>query len=74
VHVTREKYTSVAQQRVLRTLRVLIEASANGTYPSQIAARLRTLPSNTTRDLANLRTAGFAVVARGRWFPVERMR
>jgi hypothetical protein len=69
-NVSNEKYTNVAQQRVLRTLRLLTESAVNGTFPSRIATRLRTLPSNTTRDLANLRQAGFAVQMHGRWFPI----
>lgn len=68
-NVPDEKYTNAAQQRVLQTLRLLAESAPNGTFPSQIAARFRTLPSNTTRDLANLRQAGFAVRVHGRWFP-----
>ena len=62
------KYTSAAQQRVLRTLRCLAEAQGTGALPSEIAAALKTLPSNTTRDLANLRLAGFAKKVHDLWY------
>jgi DNA-binding IclR family transcriptional regulator len=61
------QYANVAQQRVLRTLRVLIERAAEGAAPGEIAAELNTLPSNTTRDLANLHIAGFAEADEGLW-------
>ena len=61
------QYTNAAQQRVLKTLRVLIEHIAEGVTPGEIAAEVNTLPSNTTRDLANLHIAGFAEAIEGRW-------
>ena len=63
-----ETYTNIAQQRVLLTLKVLAEARNGGASPSEIAARVGTIRSNTTRDLANLRTAGFAMSTQGRWY------
>lgn len=63
-----EKYTNAAQQRILRTLLILAEHALDGVTPGEIARQLATLPSNTTRDLANLRLAGLAeVMANGRW-------
>ena len=61
-------YTNIAQQRVLLTLKVLTEARSRGACPGEIAARVGTIRSNTTRDLANLRTAGFAMTTQGRWY------
>ena len=62
------KYTNTAQQRVLCTLRWLVDAREAGALPSEIATALNTLPSNTTRDLANLRIAGFAAKVHERWY------
>lgn len=53
-----EKYINAAQQRALRTLLMLAEHDLDGLAPGEIARHLKTLPSNTTRDLANLRLAG----------------
>lgn len=66
--MTTARYTNVAQQRVLRTLRLLADLHPTGASPSDIAARIGTLRSNTTRDLANLRTAGMAASTNGRWY------
>jgi DNA-binding MarR family transcriptional regulator len=63
-----EKYINAAQQRVLRTLLTLAEHDLDGLLPGEIARNLDTLPSNTTRDLANLRLAGLAEsLPNGRW-------
>ena len=63
-----EKYLNAAQQRALRTLLILAEHDLDGIAPGDIARHLNTLPSNTTRDLANLRMAGLAEsLASGRW-------
>lgn len=70
--MTNTKYANVAQQRVLQTLQLLTEATKAGVAPSELARRLNTAPSNTTRDLANLRMAGLAVSINGRWFPSPR--
>ena len=66
--MTAARYTNTAQQRVLHTLRLLAEVRSTGASPSDIAARIGTLRSNTTRDLANLRMAGLATAANGRWY------
>lgn len=62
------KYTNAAQQRVLRTLRLLKERRSVGATPGEIAKQIETAPSNTTRDLANLRMAGLAVSINRRWY------
>ena len=67
--MTAARYTNAAQQRVLRTLRLLADLHPTGASPSDIATRIGTLRSNTTRDLANLRMAGLATTTNGRWYP-----
>lgn len=63
-----DKYINVAQQRALRTLLILAEHDLDGLTPGEIARQIDTLPSNTTRDLANLRLAGLAeMLDNGRW-------
>lgn len=63
-----DKYINAAQQRALRTLLILAERDLDGLTPGEIARQLETLPSNTTRDLANLRLAGLAeMLPNGRW-------
>lgn len=59
-------YRNAAQQRVLLTLAFLAQRP-EGALPGEIAQSLGTLPSNTTRDLANLRLVGWAVARDGRW-------
>ena len=63
------KYLSEAQQRVLKTLDVLFGHEANGLAPGQVAKLVGTSASNSTRDLANLREAGFAeeITETGQW-------
>lgn len=61
-------YLNQAQQRVLRTLAALIDRGDGGALPGEIADTIGTLPSNTTRDLANLRQSGFARWEDGRWY------
>lgn len=51
-------YINGAQQRVLKTMLLIAEYGAEGVSPGVVAQTLKTLPSNTTRDLANLRIAG----------------
>ncbi len=66
--MTDEKYANAAQQRALRTLLMLAAHDLDGLAPGEIARSLNTLPSNTTRDLANLRLAGLAeTLGNGRW-------
>jgi len=69
----KEKHWNVAQQRILRTLLVLAEHGAEGLPPGKVAELVGTIPSNATRDLANLRIAGFAHYAEERWYPAWTM-
>lgn len=62
------KYTNAAQQRVLRTLRLLTELRESGATAGEIARRLETAPSNTTRDLGNLRMARLVISTGRRWY------
>ena len=63
------KYTAESQQRVLKVFDVLFGHEINGLTPSQIAQAVDTSASNVTRDLANLKEAGFAeeVMDTGAW-------
>lgn len=70
--MTTDKYQNFAQQRVLQTLLVLAAHGHDGIAPSEVARAVDTLPSNTTRDLANLRLAGLAEEHDGRWYPTVR--
>jgi hypothetical protein len=63
-----KRYQHIAQQRVLLTLKILLAHSSEGITPSQISMTVKTSPSNTTRDLANLEIAGLAYQRYGRWF------
>lgn len=67
--LTRGKYISEAQQRVLQTLDVLFGHEFTGIAPGQIAKKIGTCASNSTRDLANLSQAGFAeeIEGTGHW-------
>lgn len=66
--MTDTKYLMPAQQRVLQTLLKLAGHEVEGLAPGEVAKALRTTPSNTTRDLANLREAGMAEpLENGRW-------
>lgn len=61
-------YTNPAQQRVLATVLLLAGNEFDGVAPVELARALATNPSNVTRDLANLETAGFAErLPTGRW-------
>ncbi|MEW5833628.1 MAG: IclR family transcriptional regulator [Pseudomonadota bacterium] len=53
-------YINGAQQRVLKTLALLCGHEVFGLKPTEIAKGVGTSLSNVTRDLANLREAGFA--------------
>lgn len=62
-------YTNEAQQRLCKVILLLAGNEFNGLAPSEIAKALGTNPSNVTRDLDNLRTAGLAeeLPDTGRW-------
>ncbi len=64
-----KQYTNAAQQRLLEVITILADDVVVGTAPSQIATRLGVPASYITRDLNNLRTAGWAVYSEntGRW-------
>lgn len=64
-----DKYISDAQQRILQLIRALAGREQEGLAPTQIAGLLDCSPSQVTRDLANLKHAGFAeqIPTTGRW-------
>lgn len=55
-----DRYINAAQQRILSMLLRLAGHEIEGLAPSELATALRTSASNVTRDLANLREAGYA--------------
>jgi DNA-binding IclR family transcriptional regulator len=63
------KYTNEAQQRLLQVVMLLGEDVINGLSPTQIAKALNVPAPYITRDLDNLKTAGWAVQSEetGRW-------
>lgn len=72
--MSNERYINSAQQRVLQALQLLAGHELDGLAPGEIAKRLRTTPSNVTRDLANLKEAGLAeCLDSGRWRITPRM-
>lgn len=62
-------YTNEAQQRLLKVVMLLGEDVITGLAPAQIAKALSVPASYVTRDLDNLKTAGWAVYQEetGRW-------
>jgi DNA-binding IclR family transcriptional regulator len=56
-----KKYTNDAQQRLLQVVMLLGEDVMTGFSPTQIANTLKVPPSYVTRDLDNLKTAGWAI-------------
>lgn len=64
-----DKYTNEAQQRILRVVMLLGEDVVVGLAPTQISKALNVPASYVTRDLENLRTAGWAIQHEetGRW-------
>lgn len=71
--MVKPKHWNVAQQRVLRTLLVLVEHGTKGLSPGKVAELVGTIPSNATRDLANLSIAGLAEQHAGCWFSTGRL-
>lgn len=53
-------YTNDAQQRILRLVMLLAGHELLGLAPARIASELGASASQITRDLQNLKTAGFA--------------
>lgn len=64
-----EKYLSDSQQRLLKLILTLAGHEVEGLAPGQIATAAECAPSAVTRDLANLKHAGFAeqIQTTGRW-------
>ena len=62
-------YTNAAQQRLLQLVDLLAGHELNGLAPAEIAKALACQPSTVTRDLDNLRSAGWAeqTPSGGRW-------
>lgn len=58
-----------AQQRLMKIVEMLADDAVVGYHPSQIARHVGTLPSNITRDMANLKEFGWAEKdeERGTW-------
>lgn len=54
------KYISDAQQRLISVIQCLGGHEMDGLLPGQIAKHAQCSPSQVTRDLANLRHAGWA--------------
>lgn len=63
------KYTNEAQQRLLKVVMLLGEDVVTGLAPAQIAKELNVPAPYITRDLENLKTAGWAFQHEetGRW-------
>ncbi len=63
------KYISDAQQRILGLVMALAGNEIDGLAPGDIAKLQQCSPSQVTRDLANLKHAGWAeqIQATGRW-------
>ena len=55
-------YTNAAQQRLLQLIDLLAGHELQGLAPGEIAKALAVGASTVTRDLANLRTAGWAEI------------
>lgn len=64
-----DKYISDAQQRILGLVLALAYTELEGLAPSQLATLNTCSPGKVTRDLANLKHAGWAeqVATTGRW-------
>ena len=64
-----DKYTNAAQQRILNLVMLLGEDVVTGFSPAQIAKQMNVPASYVTRDLDNLKTAGWATQQpdTGRW-------
>jgi DNA-binding IclR family transcriptional regulator len=58
--MSKPDYTNDGQQRMLRLINLLAGHEITGMAPSQIAQEQQCSPAIVTRDLQNLKTAGFA--------------
>tara|TARA_R110001583_G_scaffold195522_3_gene375219 strand:+ start:47707 stop:48012 length:306 start_codon:yes stop_codon:yes gene_type:complete len=63
------RYDNAAQQRILRAVVVLAGNEFMGIAPGELAKALGESPSTATRDLHNMKEAGFAeqIEQTGRW-------
>ncbi|AWI78607.1 hypothetical protein CEW87_04055 [Parazoarcus communis] len=63
------RYDNAAQQRILRAVVVLAGNEFMGIAPGELAKALGESPSTATRDLHNMKEAGFAeqIQETGRW-------
>lgn len=64
-----DKYISDSQQRILQLAMAMGGSPIDGLAPGQLATLNGCSPSQVTRDLANLKHAGWAeqIAATGRW-------
>ena len=62
-------YTSNSQQRLLKVIKALSGNEFHGLTPGELAQAVRVQPAKITRDLQNLKEAGFVeeVPELGRW-------
>jgi len=58
--MSEDKYISDAQQRLLAVIRTLGGHEMDGLLPGQVAKMAECSPSQVTRDLSNLKKAGWA--------------
>ncbi|MEW6314746.1 MAG: hypothetical protein AB1513_12040 [Pseudomonadota bacterium] len=67
--MSKQKYESNCQQRILRVLVHLFGHEVHGLAPGEIAKALSINAANVTHDLANLKIAGLAeqIQDSGRW-------
>lgn len=56
----KQDYINDAQQRVLTELHLLAGHELHGLAPGEIARELKVSPGTITRDMANLKEAGYA--------------
>lgn len=67
--MSKSNYDSASQQRILAMVLVLAGNEFDGLAPKEISRAMKIGPSTVTRDLHNLREAGFAeqIQSTGRW-------
>lgn len=67
--MSKQKYESPCQQRILRVLMFLFGHEVSGLAPGELAKALQITASDATRDLANMKYAGLAeqIQDSGRW-------
>lgn len=66
-------YTNAAQQRILSLAERMAAHAVDGVSNTELARAIRTSASNITRDLENLKTAGWAMrLDTGLWVPTTK--